>query len=369
MDLLLGIIVASTIISLIAFVFVVSFLVKSHFIINDYYLKSSCLKKYPQKISFDPNYLFISGFLCVVLPVVAIIVGPQFDLSHCLSRHKEAMANISRNPISNRANTTSSLTFSVLSWNILFAHDLNGRDTLPCIAEVLNTLKPDVSAFQESNALVPFFGEKDILNYISGKLHVTGYPGIEGLQSSTGVSMASSFEVSNHQRYILPEDEQQTFAHYSLVQIDCTIDNHLVSIFALHAAYKNHTATPENPSPYSELSAAQMRFIAKKANEASLTQPTIVMGDFNTNPNEVELDTFFDAGFSMALHRNRRLTPPSTYVREFALRDHIFFKDLTLLQSSVITQASNISDHYPIMAQFQILASCNFTKNQESCMN
>ena len=360
MGLILGPIVACTILSFFSFILIVLTLVRpldnnnhNKSSLCKFKLASSWVERLRKKIPIDLTCLLKYGLICVIVTLVTSLVGPQLNHIHCITCYEDVIDSISENNFL-KVNGSSSLNFSVFSWNLLFGHDKFGRDSLPCVAKVLDIFQPDVAALQESDALPPYWGGKDILAYLATSLATTSFVGVELLKSSLGVGLLTSFKVTNHQRFILQEDDERNLPHYSLVQIDCIINNRPVSIFNLHAVFKNWTATSANPSPFANLSAAQMRFIAEKANRTSLTQPTIVMGDFNLNPNESELDIFFDLGFQSALNMNRKLIPPSTINNRFAVIDHIFFKKLVLLESNVINSTSNISDHYPIMARFQL---------------
>ena len=361
MGLIIGLVIGITILSFVSFILTVKTLfnrfdnnnVHPQSLCNCKFAPSSWLGKLQQKLPSNLTSLMKYGFICLIITIITLLVGPLFNHVHCVTCNDETIGTVS-NYDPYRMEMSSLSNFSVFSWNLLFGHDKLGRDNLPCIAEVLKVLQPDVTAVQESDSLPPYWGGKDILGYLAGSLGISAYVGVEPLKSSLGVGFLTSFEVVNHQRYVLEEDEDRTLPHYSLLQIDCIINNEIVAIFNLHAVFKNWTATEENPSPYANLSAAQMLFIAEKANQTSLTRPTIVMGDFNLNPMESELDIFFDMGFENALITDRNVLPPATINNRFAVIDHIFFKGLELLASAVINTTATISDHFPIMARFQL---------------
>ena len=372
MGLIMGLIIGITILSFVSFILTVKTLVKT-FDTNDVhpqslseckFAPSSLLGKLQQKLlAANLTSLMKYGFICLIITLKTLSVGPQFNYAHCVNSNKKTMAALANHVPYRVENISSTSNFSVLSWNLLLGHDILGRDNLPCIAKVLEILQPDVTAIQESDSLPPYWGGKDILSYLAGNRGTTAYFGVEPLKSSLGVGFLTSFEVINHQGFVLEEPEDRTLPHYSLLQIDSIIKNEKVTIFNLHAVSKNWTATEENPSPYANLSAAQMYFIARKANQASLTQPTIVMGDFNLNPMESELDIFFEMGFESALITDRNILPPATLKNQVSVIDHIFFKGLELLESTVFNATTMKSNHFPIIAWFQLSSDKPISKS------
>ena len=305
--------------------------------------------------TFIPKQLPNFGILVLLVPIIAICIGPRFASDHCLSFYEEAIGNV---PGSFRNTNTISDTnaFSVLSWNILLGHDNNGRGNLPCIGNILEELKPNVVGLQESDALPPFWGGKDIIGFLAGYLGggTSAYYGVDPLRATLGVGALTSLQVTNRQSYILPQNKSETLPNYSLLNIDCLFQNHPIKIFIIHAVFKNWSATPEKPSPLAALSTLHIQFLVEKVGNSTPAESIILMGDFNLNPNEEQLDIIYNMGFQNALLTTRDPTPPSTITNRFAVIDHIFYKGLIQLKGKVLTETERISDHHPVMAYFQL---------------
>ena len=313
-----------------------------------------CWREKLRKSVADHGCLLSFALLSFIVVVFCVCVGPQFQMNHCISCYQEAINNISAEHVF----VANSSVFSVVSWNLLLGHDKSGRDNLPCVGKVLQKLQPQLIGLQESDALPPYWGAKDIQGFLSGYLGKSwnGYGGVSPIKASLGVGILTSLTVTEHRRYILPEDEDKRLPHYSLVAIDCFFQNRTLRVFNIHAVFKNWTATSKNPSPYAKLSTKQIEFVASLVKKCNSSEPVIVMGDFNLNPNEPQLNILHDIGFKSALHANRKLVPPSTITNRFAVVDHILYRSLTLLSSRTIIETSDISDHYPIEATFALLS-------------
>ena len=107
-------------------------------------------------------------------------------------------------------------------------------------------------------------------------------------------------------------------------------------------------------SPFADTSKKQINFIAQKVLSVDQSRPVIVMGDFNLNPNESQLDVLHKLGFQSALHKQRRLNFPSTLRNRFAVVDHIFYRGLNLSESRTVVETEDMSDHLPVIAYFKL---------------
>ena len=304
------------------------------------------------KFTSTPRPLLLAMLtMCFALMGIASN-GNVFFTKHCLQQHTTVYQRIAS--VYGDSNRSTDNSFSVLSWNILLGHDIYGRDNLPCVGKVLALFKPDVIGLEESDALPLYWGGKDILYYLSHYLGIQSYPGVHPLLSSLGVGILTARNVTSHHSYLLPVEDDEKLPHYSLIRVDCELNNHSLTVFNVHAVFKNWTATPNNRCPYANLSAKQVDFIAKQVKNIDKQQPVIIMGDFNLNPNEPQLDVLYNMGFKNALHKNRDLHPPSTLTTRFAIIDHIFYRGLNLTSSRTIVETDGISDHFPVMAYFQL---------------
>ena len=142
---------------------------------------------------------------------------------------------------------------------------------------------------------------------------------------------------------------------YTKTVFDVGLEDRNLHVINVHSVYKNWTAIRKT-GDLTYLSQVHIEAIATIAN-CSIghhVNPVVVMGDFNLNPYEAELDTLLDAGFKFSLYGNRRIRGPSTLLNRVAYVDHIFYKNLKLDKAFVINEIGNISDHYPVVADFKI---------------
>ena len=295
--------------------------------------------------------LIVLLLFCLVFITLGCSIRPVFTARQCLHTHEDSLQQVMKFYGSSNYSTN---TFSVLSWNILLGHDKYGKDNMPCVAETLQLIQPDIIGLEESEALPPYWGGKDIPAYLSNFLGIKTYLGVHPLKSSLGVAFLTNRPVTKHHSYLLPVFDSDKLPHYSLVRIDTIVNNHSVTIFNVHAVYKNWTATKNNVCPFANTSKKQMNFIAQKVLAIDQTQPIVIMGDFNLNPNESQLDILHKLGFQSALHRRRDLRPPSTLRNRFAVVDHIFYRGLILSESRTVIETEDISDHNPVIAYFRL---------------
>ncbi|CAK8673768.1 unnamed protein product [Clavelina lepadiformis] len=316
---------------------------------------SSCIGCVQRKIEPYKRPVTLS-FLTIFCLAVGLVVGPTYTPNQCFTTHKEPLSEI-LNYAKSREINFNSKTFSVLSWNVLLGHDMNGRDNLPCLRETLKHVKADLIGFQESDALPPFWGGKDILGYLEGfsRGALTSYHGVPPLDSNLGVGILTEMNVTYHEANILPEDDAGRLPHYSVVQVDVRVESKTVHVFNIHAVFKNWTANDDNPSPFANVSRKHMEFVAEKVNTLNASDPVIVMGDFNLNPFESELEIMRETlGLKCALHFNSSMDHPSTLRNRRAIVDHIFYRGLNVIASKTLTETRNISDHSPVLAYFEL---------------
>lgn len=291
--------------------------------------------------------------VCVVILTASYLSSRLFTPKHCVHQHAAAFERLTKT-LRNRNHSND--FFSVLNWNVLLGHDIYGRDNLPCLNHVLKLLDPDIIGLEESDALPSYWGGKDVLYYLSESLgpKMKSFFGVNPLLSSLGVGFLSKLPVTNHRSYILPIGNEKKLPHYSLIRIDCQLRKQLITVFNIHAVYKNWSNTVENVSPLANLSTEQIHFVADEISKINQSQPIIVMGDFNLNPDEAQLDIIHDLDFQSALHPKRDMNPPSTLRNRFAIVDHIFYRGLNLLDSRTVVETEDMSDHSPVMALFDL---------------
>ena len=287
--------------------------------------------------------------IAVVVAVLLIaVVTSQFGFSPLACRHE---CNVSAGNMKNNSNNG---TLRMMTWNLLLGHTYTGRDNTACVAKVVEKLGADVAGLQESDPLPVMWGSKDVMGSIEAQL--SGYraqDGILPIKSTLGVGVVSQLPVLGHEGKLLGVEKDVQTPHYGYTRtvFDIGLGDRQLHVINVHAVYKNWTI-----GNLTHLSEEHMQEIARVANLSSgaLGNPVVVMGDFNLNPEESQLDWLWAAGLKCGFHGDRKASSHSTLLNRFANVDHIFYKNLKLSKAFVADEIGRISDHYPVVADFQV---------------
>ena len=246
----------------------------------------------------------------------------------------------------------------LMTWNLLLGHTFTGRDNTACVAKVIRNLGPDIVGLQESDPLSVFWGGKDVLGSVEAQLpRYKSLDGVNPVKSTLGVGVLSKLEVLTHENHLLSEEKDVQLPHYGYTKtvFDVGLEDKYLHIVNVHSVYKNWTSAGKSGN-LTRLSKVHIEAVARVANSSvgHHGNPVVVMGDFNLNPYETELDTLLAAGFKFSLYGNRKILGPSTLLNRVAYVDHIFYKNLKLDKAFVVDEIGKVSDHYPVVADFII---------------
>lgn len=297
------------------------------------------------------RHIIVFGMLSLSICLLSLVIGPHFSNNNCVSHKKETITDVNR-AIKNFAKVTEDVSLiTVFSWNVLFCKDLSGKDTLPCVREIITALQPHIVGLQETEALFPYFGGKDIPRYIAKYNNYRYYPALDPSYGIIGTTIISRIRPLSYTSYVLPPDKDSFLPRYSAIRMEFFINSRRVEVFNIHAVYKNWTLGEDGPSPLAYLSRDHISFIIQRTSNDTTINSTIIMGDFNLNPYEPELKLLTDQGFKRATNPKQLLTP--TNVDKTTI-DHIFYRGITLIEFKIFSETSDISDHKPVAAVFKI---------------
>ena len=247
-------------------------------------------------------------------------------------------------------------SINVMTYNVLMGQDMNGKENSRCVARVLDNYKPNIVAFQESDPINLNNGNKDYL--VSIKSILPNYKIQEGVdikKATLGVNLLSDLKVHAHTTGILPTKNltSSAFPNYAYTKTVYDIEkwNKKLLVISAHVIFKGLTDPPANST-----AAEQITFLIELSKDVSSPDdPVIILGDLNLNPDQKELFPIWDEGnFKSALNPGRKFHNESTALNRFLNVDHIFYKNLHLVTPvQVLTEVGNISDHLPVMAEFE----------------
>ena len=247
----------------------------------------------------------------------------------------------------------------VMSYNLLLGHDYGGgRDNSACVADVINTINPDVIAFQETDPLLAIWGGRDNLDSIMRQLEPLGYElqgGLSAKVPSFGVALFSNLKLVSHEAQLLPKTKDSKVPNYAYTKSKYFLKdkNKVLNVVSAHVAYKNWTNPPSN-----DLVALQMNKLVDVVSLTSNTsEPVILLGDFNLQPNEIDLAKVWDvAKMESAIYPDRKPINQSSILDTWGNLDHIFYKNLKLVfPGRIMSEIGPVSDHLPVTAVFGTL--------------
>lgn len=331
-------------------------------------------------------YKFCFVFLIIIFCVIISLTksGLLTPYSKCQITRNISLANDSRGHI------------KVMSWNILLGHTYTGRCNLDAVANVANEFNPDFLALQEATGHPPYWGGKDIFSFLEAKTNTCRESSkrVSPMNGSLEVGVLSTLPILSSEATMLPNLNVKRLPTYTMAKITSRVpmfkktdegDLAFVNftklhLYTVHAAFKNWTCSRET-----KLACAQMKLLYDDIQNIDITEPVILMGDFNANPSEPELDMWFDGGlgFKSALWpqrpgreffnytcenepiwdddvcncgcRDLSSDPPdTTLLNRKASVDHIFYRGLKLKTAAILKSVGPVSDHYPVMADFSL---------------
>jgi endonuclease/exonuclease/phosphatase family metal-dependent hydrolase len=224
----------------------------------------------------------------------------------------------------------------IMSYNLHNGFDAYGKLDMETLAQVIENNQPDIVALQEISRGWLISGRVDMLLWLSHRL---GMPYVSGPTSDAfwGSAILSRYPIIQSQTYELPPRNLFLLRGYTYAQIDLG-QNRSINIIATHF----HHVGEDSDIRFIQ-SQALVDFWKKQDN-------TIILGDFNAEPDSQEIGKLFAAGLVDSLAAKNDSTVYTYHASNLYQRiDYIWLSaDLKVIESFVID--STASDHRPVMA-------------------
>jgi endonuclease/exonuclease/phosphatase family metal-dependent hydrolase len=253
-------------------------------------------------------------------------------------------------------------TISVWSWNVQRGFDIKGGLNMDDVADLTIKEGVDLLALQESEALSPLTGGRDVPGYIAASTgeHEIAY-GVDPLFASfDGTSILSSLPIVRQDAW--PLYRWGVFPAFTMTEVDVALGSTDggVSIETLTLINIHPTLVPIDMKEAAIHSLVERIDAAIARGGGVGTARVIVAGDFNIEPEESILDGLYARGLRHSFNPNRFSDfedYPITREASQSRIDHIFFTPDTLTlaeESEVIVASEGISDHLAIKAIFAV---------------
>ncbi|MFX1514158.1 MAG: endonuclease/exonuclease/phosphatase family protein, partial [Promethearchaeota archaeon] len=200
--------------------------------------------------------------------------------------------------------------------------------------QVIRDTKASIIGLQETDTLRVSSANRDIVEWLAEDLDMNSFAGPKTRDSTFGNALLSAYTIQSNQAIILPSEGELAILLVSAVKVNSTV----VNVLNAHFGEDEEDRT------------AQAEKTIEIINE--LTEPVILLGDFNSEPNSSQIQAILDAGMNDAYadaHDGEHVS--TTGQTDKATIDFVFYRGLTLESAEVIVE-SNTSDHYPVLATF-----------------
>ena len=231
---------------------------------------------------------------------------------------------------------------TVMTYNI---HQGYGMDGLLDPWEILNTIRevnPDILVLQESDTNRLSSMNVDILNWLACKLEMYVYSGPSTGEQIYGLALLSRYAIDDSSLYFLESQEDQRVWFRCQMQIG----SETLAVYGIHMGLSQEDRTSQSNEVVERL--------------ATETMPFIMMGDFNTWPNETiyeNLTTVMSDAWVLAGHG---LMDESGYtfdsIEPYERIDYIFVSGelASGVNSCDVLVGQEGSDHLPLWVSLNI---------------
>ncbi|RIH62781.1 hypothetical protein D1164_23150 [Mariniphaga sediminis] len=243
----------------------------------------------------------------------------------------------------NHSETDSVSEVKVVTYNIHYGYPVGKTSPdLKESARVLKSINPDIVFLQEVDIKTDRSGGVDQLAVLASLTGLEYYyfgKGIDYSNGEFGVAILSKYKLENTHATLLPlipkQNKQDYIEQRVMAEARINIGGQFITVACTHL-----DLTPYNR--IEQVSAIDSRL-------STYDYPVILGGDFNSRPSDLVIAKFQDLSYSF--------TNLSGYSISNFLLDYIVYRPadkFKLVSHEIITSALNVSDHYPVVAVFEL---------------
>ncbi len=222
-----------------------------------------------------------------------------------------------------------------LQYNIQQGFDAKGNINFEEVAEVIRNIHATIVGLQETETMRISTGNKDIAWWLGETLKMYVFEGPSPKDSTFGNAILSLYPFISTEAIILPSRGEYAVLLVAKVIVNGTVINVLSAHFG----------------GYEDDRQAQ----AEKTAEIikSLNGPIILLGDFNSVPGSIQINTILRSGVSDAFYAIHGDNYVPTTVSGTNTIDFIFYSGVSVVSCDVLTWTT-ASDHYPVLGVFTL---------------
>ena len=239
--------------------------------------------------------------------------------------------------------------YKIMTYNIHFGIDSDGIYSVENIVDVVTSSGADIVGFQEITRASPLNGFGDLGSQLTIEMEKKGFKysfiGDYGSQTIRN-AIFSKYPMEAEVFSLEPVVSYQRTA----VKATIDIDGNQVVFLVTHVTHINETTTNSD----------RVEQITNLINLADTNLPVIIMGDFNSEPDWPEIQTFLLAGYLDSWEEVNTGGPTLTWPANDPVQrlDYIFLTNGT--SSSFIPVSSSIidtkaSDHFPVITEIEFV--------------
>ncbi len=222
-----------------------------------------------------------------------------------------------------------------MTFNIQQGFDRQGIVNFEKVAEIIEATKANIVGLQETDTLRPTSSGRDVVEWLGWRLGLHYYEGPKTRDSTFGNGLLSAFSIVATETIILPSEGELAV----LIKAKISVNEGILNIFVAH---------------FGETEMDRLSQAAKTAQIIKQTTgPLILLGDFNSEPQSVQIKTIIQAGVIDAYATTHNQTHAPTTVDGNSTIDFIFYRGLQIKGSGIV-QGYTGSDHRPVYAVFEL---------------
>lgn len=250
----------------------------------------------------------------------------------------------------------STASLRIASINVLRGYRDNGAINVDRVLAAVDNGGWDLVALQESDALGPAYGNRDLVGYWTYYLNMHEYYGLNPRGQTFGCAYLSHHHMTEEATRVLFSKTDCTDCpppNRVLLRARVTINGTAVTVYNTQLEDLLRDATVRQ--------AAEVASIIADDIASNRTDAMVLLGDFQLQPTDPALDPIF------ALPGVRHVTEltgagctratcdfPATETVNGESTDHIYVRGLNVNASGVYTRGDSISDHLPIWAELTV---------------
>lgn len=252
-------------------------------------------------------------------------------------------SNLSVVPVPNDNN------IRILTFNTHYGINQEGKYNIEGFVKLIEDVKPQVIGFQEVTVNMPGNGFANMFEELRIQLNKLGYP--YSYMSSGGSELLRNVLFSQYKIIDVKTINLEPKLVYqrTLIIAKLQINNHQTNVLITHLTHVSSGFEGSNPSRIH-----QVNMIIDEINKLSSKNNTILMGDFNSQPNYTEIKLIKNVLIDAWNYTNPNLNGFTSPGDKPDIRIDYIFLSPDITTSKCVVPHNTASDHLPVYCDISL---------------